>query len=253
LEILREGGCEIEYFTPELSDHSCRTHLHFWLDGRYLLFDISDYQATVDDRLAASADAVFKLHYSRSLHGRYPNLFPFSPVSFYDWSEYRRLAREIVYRADGMVLSNQRPHTQNLERRTYVQDLLRARFGDEFDNSFTEQREFWRKVKRALVSVCVPGSRIDILDRGQLQYLAFGACTVSPRLSIDLPYGHHLIPNVHYLECQTEWCDLVERIEWARSHRTECLEIGRNARKLFENTLTARALFEWVSQCLLGE
>ncbi len=151
-----------------------------------------------------------------------------------------------------MILSNQRPHTQNRERRTYVQNLLREKFADQFDNSFTEQCDFWRKVSRALVSVCVPGARMNILDRGQLQYMAFGACTVSPTLSIDLPDGHRLAPNVHYLECRTDWSDLVERIEWAKCHRTKCLEIGWNAKRLFEKTLTARPLFEWVNQCLLG-
>ncbi len=252
LGVLREAGCRIAFFEPTLSHQSSRTHFHLECGRASLLFDISDYHDTSVGAEIAQSDAVFKFHYSRALHSCYPKIFAFSPVSFHNWSEYRGLVREIEYRAKGLVLCNQTPHTQNAARRRYVRSLLRETYGPQFDGTLTTQIEFWRKIEHALISVCVPGARLDILDRGQLQYMAFGACTVSPRLSIDLPNSEPLIPDFHYLECRSDWQDLVEKIEWARTHAQQCVEIGLNAKALFARALTPEALFQWVTDSVVG-
>jgi hypothetical protein len=195
------------------------------------------------------ADIVFKFHYCAALHSAFPKIFPFSPVSFIDWGKYRALALVLRYAACGPVLNNQQPHTQNWLRRSAVQAMLKHRYGTEVDTALTEQTGYWRKINHSLVSVHVPGARIDILDRGQLQYMAFGACTISPRLRIDLPFGHRLVPGVHYVECARDWSDLFERIEHVRQHRDTCMAIGANAKTLFEGCLTEKALFRWIELC----
>lgn len=250
LGILRENGCLIEFFRPNVDNSMAQTWFQTWINGRTILWDVSDYQNTLTAEEVRSADAIFKFHYSASYCRDYSNVFPFSPISFYDWGQYQILSEKISYQGRGSILNNQKPHTQNWQRRVQVRELLRKHYGVEVDSSFTSQVEFWTKINHALVSVCVPGARIDILDRGQLQYMAFGACTISPKLYIELPFGESLLPNVHYLECAADWSDLVQKIEWARCHSDTCVRIGESAKALFRKTMTAHALFRWIDHCL---
>jgi hypothetical protein len=249
LRIFQANGCKVEYYLPTRADLSdCRV-CRVGFAGIQIAFDVSDHLDDVEERLLVGADVVFKFHYCASIHGERSNAFPFSPVSFFDWSEYYSLSRALRYTATGPVLNNQRPHTQNWLRRNAVQSVLRQRYGTGVDVSITDQLTFWNKISHSLVSVCVPGARVDILDRGQLQYMAFGGCTVSPKLRIDLPFGRQLIANTHYLECANDWSNLVERVEYAREHPELCLMIGANAKRLFQDSLTEKALFRWIQRC----
>ncbi len=219
LEILRCMRCGIEFFKPVLTETSCRTRFALKLGEHWLLFDVSDYHDSPVAGEVGGHVAVFKFHHRPpATELPSPGIYPISPISFYDWAKYEELCGEIKYRASGRVLNNQRPHTQNFQRRSYVRALLEKRYKGNVDLSVTPQLDFWRKVGGCLVAVCVPGARIDILDRGQLRYMAFGACTISPRLSIDLPCGERLVPGVHYLECRADWKDLIDVIEWGREH-----------------------------------
>lgn len=247
--LLEYNGCPIRFYVPEVTGRSDRTRFDVWLDNAHVIFDVSDYQHPIGPDLAGAYDAVFKFHFKAS-DQQAANVFPFSPISFYDWTTYARLKEEIRYSARGLVLNNQTPHTQNYARRVFVRQLLAEALGERADLSVSDQLTFWRKINGALVSVCVPGARIDILDRGQLQYMAFGAATISPRLSIDLPYGEQLQPGVHYLECRPDWSDLLQVIAFAEANPGECLRIGRNAQALFERTLSAKAVFDWMQLCL---
>jgi hypothetical protein len=97
-----------------------------------------------------------------------------------------------------------------------------------------------------LVHVCVPGARNDILDRGQLQAMAFGCCTISPVLADCLAWNKELVPGVHYLSCANDYSDLIEKIEWCKSNRDKCIEIGQNAKILFQETSVPSKLLEWI-------
>jgi hypothetical protein len=250
LNILRQAGCNFEFYLPDISPDLNRCLFHCQLNDFRILFDVSDYHDIPPHDALNSVDAVFKFHLSPMTSQCNSIIFPFSPISFYDWGQYSELEKTIRYHASGLILGNQRPHCQNRERRNYVQELLQKIYGEKFDSTLTEQVAFWHKISNAAVSVCVPGSRIDILDRGQLQYMAFGACTISPKLSIELPRAELLMPNVHYLECKADWSDLIEKIAWTCTHRDSCVKIGGNAKCLFRSTLTAEALFEWMNCCL---
>lgn len=251
VSILDHVGCRIEYFKPNLKHDCSRSLFYCWFDGLRVLFDISDYHAPPTSQETRSVEAVFKFHPNPDDPAASGSLvFPFSPISFYDWVEYRRLRNTIKYRSCGTILSNQRPHTQNRERRTFVQELLANRYASEFDNSCTSQLQFWQKINEALVSVCVPGARLDILDRGQLQYMALGACTLSPPISVALPFGERLIAGKHYLQCRPDWADLIERIEWVRDNSAQCIDIGFRAKELFETRLSPQPLFMWLLKCM---
>ena len=54
------------------------------------------------------------------------------------------------------------------------------------------------------------------------------------------------MPNVNYVSCNYDYSDLVEKIEWCKSNRDKCIEIGRNAQKLFQETSVPSKLLEWI-------
>jgi hypothetical protein len=250
LNIFKRNRCRVRFYNPSDSElEDCRV-CRVVFGGTRMLFDVSDYFELVGDDCLAEADIVFKFHYCASVHSAFPKVFPFSPVSFIDWAEYDALAEVFRFAAHGLILNNQQPHTQNWLRRSAVQAMLRRRYGSEVDTAITEQTDYWRKINSCLVSVHVPGARHDILDRGQLQYMAFGACTISPALQIDLPFSQRLLPGIHYVECERDWSDLFERIEHVRQYPHACITIGASAKRLFEECCSAKALFRWIMFCV---
>jgi hypothetical protein len=145
----------------------------------------------------------------------------------------------------------QRPRGGAFERRNYVQKILKTRYGDSTKTEFVEnQCEFWEIINHCLVHVCVPGARNDILDRGQLQAMAFGCCAISPVLADCLAWNQELVPGVHYISCASDYSDLIEKIEWCKCNRDKCIEIGQNVKKLFNETSTPKKLLEWIELCI---
>ena len=96
----------------------------------------------------------------------------------------------------------------------------------------------FKLINTASAIVCVPGARNNMLDRGQSQQMAFGACTISPKLVTRLSYHGMLIPGVHYVECKSDYSDLIEKANWVINNRSKAIKIGNAAKKLFSETST---------------
>jgi hypothetical protein len=231
LGIFQYSDCKINYYRRE--DEALIVNIN----NQDYLFDYGD-STTKGDGVSLFK---FKFHCIEENN----KTFAFTPVSFYDWNLYKKLKTEIKYQAKGVISCRQRPYGNALSRRSYVQRLLKSKF----DNVVIPQIShihFLEEISNSLVSVCVPGYSNNILDRGQLQCLALGACTISPNLPEILPYGKTLIAGVHYLECKDNYSDLVELINWCKKNRSKCIEIGENAKGLFEETSTPKKLCEWI-------
>jgi len=140
----------------------------------------------------------------------------------------------------------QRPGGAAKERREYVQDMLRRQYGSVVITDSVPQIDYWKKINNCTTHVFIPGARNDMLDRGHIQYLAFGCCSIAPRITNVLPYYGKLVPGVHYVECKPDYSDLIAKIEWIRSNREHAVEIGRNARVLFEQACTPEVLWNWI-------
>ena len=215
------------------------------IDDKRILIDFSDHPDYLDNW--DSFDAYFKYHYSHSLHGGCNKVHPFAPISFYDWTQYRELAGRIKYTcASNTILNMQQPYAGALERRTKVQQMLKSRYLNEVVTRPISQIDFWKKINDCLVHVFVPGARNDMVDRGHLQYLAFGCCTIAPPIIDVFPYNEQIKPDVHYIECAEDYSDLVEKIEWCKQHREFCICVGRAAKELFERTCTPQRLWDWI-------
>lgn len=249
-QIFRAAGLEVEYYKAEPLDD---VRFEMYIDDKPIIMDFSDHKA------------LYPLKKSRDYHRYYkfhcPNVepdklvvhttIPFSPISFYDWGLTYRLFRSIAYTCNNdIILNNQVPGAAALKRRQEVQKILAATYGEHFDTGMIPQLQYWRKIDNCLVSVCIPGARNDILDRGQWQYMAFGACTISPKLDIVLPEYTAPEPGIHYIECKPDYSNLVELIEWCKTNRKECVDIGQNAKALFASTSTPAALIRWLEKTI---
>ena len=222
------------------------------VDGQTVVIDYSDHLPLADRH--EEFDYYFKFHYSEGHHEEYEHVFPFTPISFYDWNQYFQLSDALNYTCTGnQILSRQVPAGNAIQRRRKVQSMLQQRYGSEVSTNKIDQTQYWTEVENCLVSVCAPGSRNNMLDRGQLQYMALGACTISPKLINILPGFNHLIPGEHYVVCKDDYSDLFDVIEWCRENREECVRIGDAAKSLFQATSTPEMLWGWVTDVIKGK
>lgn len=246
LNTLLAAGGEIEVY-GETSVGDGRFAIE--LNGATVIIDYSDHLTLADRHQEFSH--YFKFHYVPEFHRMYSHVYPFSPVSFYDWNQYATMARSINYTADGDLISaRQKPHGNALKRRTAVQKQLRKIPGLDVHTRPVDQQLFWAEAGKCLVSVCVPGFRNDILDRGQWQYMALGACTISSPISTMVAGFEPIVPGRHYIACNPDFSDLEQRLKWCADNREACVEIGRNAQKLFQSNCTPEALWSWVNKCI---
>ena len=216
------------------------------IDGRPAVIDYSDHHKVEAVDLCLP---IFKSHYSKERHRDLPNVFPFSPISFYDWGEVKPVNYQPA--ESRRILNAQRPGGAAKDRREAVQAMHRDRYGADLDTEITDQVGFWRRGGDCLVAVCIPGARTDILDRGQLQLMALGVCTISPVLEITLPWWKTLRPGVDYLTCQPDFSNLPEAIEFVRQNPKTAQDIGQSAGEMFKRYLMPTELAEWMQLCLI--
>lgn len=240
LNLLKEAGAEIEFKPmPEIDN----VRFAIQINGIDILIDFSDHLQL--HPTTSNYKYCFKFHYD--YYNTLPNIYPFSPISFMDWNNYKQGLENINYTCNtNLILNNQRAYAGAKQRRLNVQAILRNKYGKEVDFSITSKEEYWKKINNCLVSVHVPGARNDMLDRGQIQMMAFGVCTISPILRAVAPDFYKLQANIDYIPCKQDYLDLPEKIEWCKAHRKECIQIGQDAKKVFEYLYTPKNLLLWI-------
>ena len=205
------------------------------INGKDFLFDYADTSNPAETTLP-----MFKLHCIEEKEG----VIPFSPVSFYDWELYYKLEKEIKYKHTGHISYRQRDYGTAIARRKEVRDILKALPG--IKTELCGQGQYWSEIKDCLVSIFVPGAFNNMLDRGHWQYMAFGSVTISPRLPEMLPFGNKLTPYIHYVKCEDDYSDLLDKIDFCRSNPMNCINISKNAKELFQEVGTPEALGKWI-------
>lgn len=248
LNIFSVGGANIELV--DVNDNfKSKTAFELEVNDKRVCIDFSDHIKTLNTEQMSMFDSIFKFHY----HDKYediPNMFSFSPVNFHDWAMLKKLRVSYNPQANFKILNNQSPGGAAIARRKHVQQLLSDEYKGKVDFSRTSQERFFNKINNCLVSVCVPGARNDMLDRGQGQYMFLGACTISPKLISYVSWNRPLIANEHYIVCKPDYSDLIEKIEWCKDNLDECKRIGENAKALMHETSTPQKQIEWIEKCL---
>lgn len=239
-----------------------------WLNDDKIVIDYSDHLENFWDEFRSPKAgqvrnigqvATFKFHYSKGYHEHYKGLYPISPISFYYWNQnspnikgYWPLQAQINYSPNGSpwVISRQRPFGNARTRRHVLQNLLVEEYGLNARIKEVGQIEFWKEAGDCLTAVFAPGSRNDMLDRGHIQYLAFGCCVISPRIINILPYDKELIPDEHYIMCRTDYADVVDKVEWISKNKEAGKTIGDNAKQFFQDTCTPKNVLNWMKECI---
>jgi len=225
-----------------------------YIDGKEVIFSFSDDNYKFEDNPASKLDSItdipiFKFHCGIANTFK-SNVIPFAPVSFYDWDQYEKLQSIIRYKADGAISMNQRVYGNAADRRNTIKQLLIQKIPINLDLSIIPQENYWKSIEHKAVSIHVPGYCNNMIDRGQLQLMAFGCCTISPNLPEMLPHFKQFIPDVHYIRCAGDYSDLIEKIDWCKSHTNECVDIGNNAKTLFRTYFTPARIWEWIRNFL---
>ena len=57
------------------------------------------------------------------------------------------------------------------------------------------------------------------------------------------------MPGVHYVECNEDYSDLIEKVNWVRGNKDKAINIGKAAKKLFIETSTPEKQMEWINKC----
>lgn len=225
----------------------CNLGIPALLDERYCIFD---FQNTPECEMREEGVPVFKFHYE-PMKASDSLIFPFGTSWMLDWNLYRRCLKNIEYKAQGNVLFNQNTYggKKNYIKRVNVQSVLN-KSGISYDCSLTSQETYFIKFNRCLCHVFVGGHHEHSLDRGQLQAMSFGVCTISTELYEELPFGMRLIPDFHYIECEEDYSDLSAKIEWCKHNTEKCIQIGKNAQSLISTTITPEFIWPFVNTCL---
>ena len=59
-----------------------------------------------------------------------------------------------------------------------------------------------------------------------------------------------LIPGVHYVECKSDYSDLIEKVDWVRNNKGAAMRIGEAAKTLFLTTSTPDKQVMWIKKCV---
>lgn len=232
--IFRSLECDIKF--------EIRNEFAIDLDGKRFYIDYSDFK-----KLDTEQKPLFKFHY----RGRRKNVFAFPPISFNNWRLYNRLKDNIKYKAEGHISSRQK---KDYKIYHIMREKIQQFLSDTFKNVQTEiipnRVKYWNEINNCSVAVFVPGATNNMLDRAQWQYMAFGCCTISPRLPEILPFNKKIISDVHYIKCKDDYSDLKEKVEGCQENPKKCIEIGKNAQKLFLDTCTPEKILKWMEKCL---
>ena len=101
----------------------------------------------------------------------------------------------------------------------------------------------------------MPGYSNNILDRGQFQYMAFGCCTISPKLPEILPFDNKLIDcHDYYIFINDDYSNLLNIITKLEQNHIMSLsimmDIGYEAKELFKRTSTPEVIGKWIESKL---
>lgn len=160
--------------------------------------------------------------------------------------EYNSLKWDYDYQPGETVMCKQLPNGAATERRIAVHTMLRKEFCDVDIDANVDQMTFWRMHENCLASVCVPGATNNMVDRGQIELMGLGVCTISPRLDTIFPYRKTLVPNEHYIQCAEDYSDLREIIWQLQKDPSRCKEIGDQAKKFYHDYYQPKRYWQWI-------
>jgi hypothetical protein len=171
----------------ERIDPDSETCFYCFIDGKKVYFDISD-GGHWNKSIESDNIKVFKLHYVTNDRWL-KNVYPFPPISFYDWNEYDFLKRKMKYYASGKVFYNQRAYGNAEQRRKNTKKIVKKIVDVSLlDTRIRPQKEYFSMINEMATSLHVGGYEPCMLDRSQFQLMALGVCTISNYIPEEITY-----------------------------------------------------------------
>ena len=167
-----------------------------------------------------------------------------------DLNSYLDVRRDFDYRPGNIVACKQLPNGAAVERRNLVHDILRTSFSNIDIDCDSDQIDFWRIHETVAAAVCVPGANNNMIDRGHMELMGLGVCTVSPRLDTMLPFGRQAVPGQHYVMCQDDYSDLVTIVQDLIDDPDRSRSIAQQARALWDELYAPDAYWRWIIKAL---
>lgn len=262
LNMLKYGGAKVTFIDPEkgknwqyIAPLKLTTKFEIEIDGKSVLIDLADIEKDAAQSLPIidKFDAVFVVHWFNDIHDGLDNVYPLCPVNFTDWSLFGELRQAVEFAPtkNKLILNNQRPMGDRW-RREKTTKLIKRHYPVQSDTMYykNNQRKFFMNINNALVSIHIPGCRDDILDRGQTQMFGLGVCTISPFMKETFAGNIEVEAWKHYVPCERDVSDLIDKVEWCKENIDKVKEIGENAKKLFDDNIHPKKLVEWIEKCL---
>ena len=164
--------------------------------------------------------------------------------------EYNNIRYRYDYQPDKNILCKQMPNGAALERRTYVHKMLKENF-DDIDISYdNDQIDFWKMHENCLTAICVPGATNNMVDRGHIELMGLGVCTISPELYTIFPKMQKLESDKHYIKCKDDYSDIPDIINRLRENPNIAKTVGNNARRFYDAYYTPEKYWEWIMENL---
>ena len=160
--------------------------------------------------------------------------------------EYNHARWHYNYTPGSAILCKQLPNGAAVERRNHVHQLLTENFTDVDIAADCDQIEFWRQHENCLTAVCVPGATNNMVDRGQIELIGLGVCTISPKLLTVFPKQQTLKAGKHYIQCRNDYSDLVDILQDLQKNPEMAKNVGRHARRFYEKFYAPNKYWEWI-------
>ncbi len=231
---------EMEGFQLNLESIDNKLWPSFIANGKTIMFNYHDHKSLPNNY--KNVDICLKTQYTDT-YLEDDRIMPWSQISFTDWKKFYKQRNSIKYTAQSnIILNNQVPYGNAKERRTYVQNLLKKRYDSDVLTKKLPQDHFFNLINSSLVYVHVPGHSNNMIDRAHVQMFAFGMCVITTEIPVTFPNDKKPLPGIHYIKCKDDYSDLINLIEWCKDNRNRCIEIGNNAKVLFDESLSPKAM-----------
>ena len=209
------------------------------LNGKDFLFDYAD---TAD--VAETTLPIFKFHAEAG-----SLVYPFPPVSFYDWNKFEALKKSVKYNSDNLHFSYRTlPYGNAKDRRSKVLTQLKNDMSENLLSGMIQQDQFFDEVNKIKAYIHVPGHHNNMVDRSTIQMFALGCPVITTHIPDLLPYGN--VWDGAYITCMDDYIDLVSRAKTATKERL--ISVSEFSKFQFDKFCTPKAIGKYLEEVICG-
>jgi len=213
------------------------------LNNKDFLIDYADTSEQVND-LSPNKDSLPTFKFHCNVAGN--NVYPFPPVSFYDWDAMYRLQSTIKYNPASTLYSYRtRAYGNAIKRRTEVKQILeRAFHPNHLLTSIVSQEQFFNEFGQIKCYIHSDGNHLGMIDRSVSQAFALGCPVITSYKPDLLPFGATW--DKCYIKCSDDYSDLITKIGLTAD--SIFIEVAQRAKEQFNKYCTPEAIGKYLEE-----